>query len=637
MPATGGTTSCAAATNSGSATANQLAHTYGFDAGAYANGRLGAGETITLAELEPFESSDIATYEACYGISTTVNTNNVDGGPGTGYGAGEASDDIEDLAGLAPDATIDVYQAPNTSLEDLYDVYNTIATNDTAQVVSSSWGQCEAIGGASFDESEEPIFEQMATQGQTMVVASGDTGSSECYRKNSSGELNVSDASSDPYVTGVGGTQLTSFGPPPSETVWNDQYGAGGGGISEFWQMPTYQQALGRNAESSGTPCSAPSGDYCREVPDVSALSGSPYYAFYHEGVWGGWYGTSLSTPVWGALTALADQGCSSPAGFLDPALYPNSGDFNDIKSGNNDDTSTGYTGGLFSATAGYDMADGLGSPTAALFTPGVLCTAETSTPAITSLSPNSGPTTGNTTVTITGTNLPGATAVTFGGAGPAKSFTVVSSTEITAVSPATSAAVARLVVVTTPAGTTANVPAADFTYIGAPTITSLSPNSGPTTGNTTVTITGTNFTGATAVTFGGAGPAKSFTVVSSTEITAVSPATSAAVARLVVVTTPAGTTANVPAADFTYIGTPTITSLSPNSGPTTGNTTVTITGTNFHGGHRGHLRWSGTGQELHRGFEHRDHRRLSGDLGRRGTLGRGDNPGGHHGQRPCC
>ena len=113
-----------------------------------------------------------------------MNTTNVDGGPGTGYGAGEASDDIEDIAGLAPDATIDVYQAPNTSLEDLYDVYNTIATNDTAQVVSSSWGQCEAIGGASFDESEEPIFEQMATQGQTIVVAAGDTGSSECYRAN---------------------------------------------------------------------------------------------------------------------------------------------------------------------------------------------------------------------------------------------------------------------------------------------------------------------------------------------------------------------------------------------------------------------------------------------------------------------
>ena len=393
------------------------------------NGRLGAGETIALAELEPVESSDIATYEACYGISTTVNTNNVDGGPGTGYGAGEASDDIEDLAGLAPDATIDVYQAPNTSLEDLYDVYDTIATNDTAQVVSSSWGQCEAIGGASFDESEEPIFEQMATQGQTMVVASGDTGSSECYRKNSSGELNVSDASSDPYVTGVGGTQLTSFGPPPSETVWNDQYGAGGGGSRSSGRCPPTSRRSAEMPSQVGLPVvhhrATTAGRYlmcphCLAPPTMPSTTRE----FGAAGM-----AQAFRRPS-GRLTALADQGCSSPAGFLDPALYANSGDFNDIKSGNNDDTSTGYTGGLFSATAGYDMADGLGSPTAALFTPGVLCTAETSTPAITSLSPNSGPTTGNTTVTITGThNSAGAAAVTFGGAGPAKSFTVVSST----------------------------------------------------------------------------------------------------------------------------------------------------------------------------------------------------------------
>ena len=464
------------------------------------------------------------------GSAPTVNTTNVDGGPGTGYGAGEASDDIEDLAGLAPDATIDVYQAPNTSLDDLYDVYNTIATNDTAQVVSSSWGQCEAIGGASFDESEEPIFEQMATQGQTMVVASGDTGSSECYRKNSSGELDVSDASSDPYVTGVGGTQLTSFGPPPSETVWNDQYGAGGGGISEFWQMPSYQQALAISADSSGTPCGAPSGDYCREVPDVSALSGSPYYAFYHEGVWGGWDGTSLSTPLWGALTALADEGCSKPAGFLNPELYTNSGNLNDITSGNNDDASTGYTGGLYPATASYDMADGLGSPTAALFAPGVLCASESAAPTITSVSPNSGPQAGGTTVTITGTGFTGVTKVAFGGVA-AKSFTFVSATEITAVSPAQAPA--------SPQdlgdhaqwhqcrsdGRPVHLPAR------SPPVTAVSPNSGPQAGGTTVTITGTGFTGATKVVFGTVA-ATSFTVVSATQITAVSPAQATAVAQ---------------------------------------------------------------------------------------------------------
>ena len=90
--------------------------------------------------------------------------------------------------------------------------------------------------------------------------------------------LAVSDPASQPYVTSVGGTSLghgaPRFGPPPTETVWNDQLyyseGAGGGGISQTFAMPDYQQALGTVSGSSGTPCANSGGD-CREVPDVSA------------------------------------------------------------------------------------------------------------------------------------------------------------------------------------------------------------------------------------------------------------------------------------------------------------------------------------------------------------------------------
>jgi hypothetical protein len=85
------------------------------------------------------------------------------------------------------------------------------------------------------------------------------------------------------------------------------------------------------------------------------------------------------------------------------------------------------------------------------------------------------------------------------------------------------------------------------------PTITSSSPPSGPTTGGTTVTIIGTNFTGATAVTFGAAGAAESFTVVSSTEITAVTAAAGAG-EHYVTVTTPAGTSADKASVVFTYV-----------------------------------------------------------------------------------
>jgi hypothetical protein len=136
-------------------------------------------------------------------------------------------------------------------------------------------------------------------------------------------------------------------------------------------------------------------------------------------------------------------------------------------------------------------------------------------------------------------------------GAVAATSFTVVSSTEITAVSPAQAAGVHNIYV-TTPAGTSAAGFADLFTYaVPAPAVTSISPSSGPPAGGTTVTITGTGFTGATKVVFG-AVAATSFTVVSSTKITAVSPAQAAA-AHNIYVTTPVGTSAPVMADLFTY------------------------------------------------------------------------------------
>ena len=376
-PNASGPTPCVAASDTGypDYTADQLAHAYGLDTGAYAGGRLGAGETVALFELEPFLSSDISAYESCYGISTTVNVTTVDGGDGTGDGSGEAALDIEDVAGLAPDATIDVYEAPNTPTG-LLDEYTQIADDDTAQVVSSSWGLCEPLEGSSVAQSEEAVFEEMDTDGQSMLAAAGDSGSEACYQADSDTSLSVGDPASDPWVTGVGGTDLTAIGPAPTEAVWNEPApgdGAGGGGISEFWQMPSWQQTLGVNSDSSGAPCDAPSGSYCREVPDVSA-SADPYngYAVYWDGDWMDLGGTSAASPLWAALTALADEGCSGTAGFLNPALYAHQGDLNDITSGNNDYTES--NGGLYPATVGYDMASGLGTPTSALFSPGVLC-----------------------------------------------------------------------------------------------------------------------------------------------------------------------------------------------------------------------------------------------------------------------
>ncbi|GAB4323660.1 MAG: hypothetical protein Kow0010_05130 [Dehalococcoidia bacterium] len=167
--------------------------------------------------------------------------------------------------------------------------------------------------------------------------------------------------------------------------------------------------------------------------------------------------------------------------------------------------------------------------------------------PIVTSVSPDSGTVAGGTTVVITGQYFTNASSVKFGFS-EATSFTVDSDTKITAVTPAHTAGPVG-VIVTTPAGTSNTD--VTFTFTGAgPTITSISPTSGPTAGGTTVTVTGTNFLGATQVTIGGT--AVSFTIHSATSISFVTPAKSAGTVDIRV-TTPSGTSPNTSADNFTY------------------------------------------------------------------------------------
>ncbi|MFC9234774.1 IPT/TIG domain-containing protein [Streptomyces decoyicus] len=189
--------------------------------------------------------------------------------------------------------------------------------------------------------------------------------------------------------------------------------------------------------------------------------------------------------------------------------------------------------------------------------------------PVLTSVVPSSGPAAGGTTVTLTGTGLATAGAVRFG-ATPAASFTVVSDTHITAVAPAGTGTVP--VTVTTPGGTSNGI---SYTYSGAPALSGVTPNQGPTSGGNTVTLTGAGLTGATAVTFG-ATPATSFTVVSPTQITAVVPA-GAPGSVTITVTTPGGSSA-LPSSYF-YVNAPVLTGVAPLSGPLSGGNTVTLIG----------------------------------------------------------
>ncbi|MFD4791529.1 IPT/TIG domain-containing protein [Streptomyces sp. NPDC058459] len=195
--------------------------------------------------------------------------------------------------------------------------------------------------------------------------------------------------------------------------------------------------------------------------------------------------------------------------------------------------------------------------------------------PTITAISPTQGPTTGGTTVTLTGTGMAGATAVRFGSTN-ATSFIVNSATQITAVSPPHAAGAAAVTVV----HPTGNSNSVTFTYVAAqvPQVTGVSPVNGPTAGGTGVILTGTGFTGATAVTFAGV-PATTFLVNSATQITAVTPPGTPGAAE-VKVTTPGGTSA--PDAFFFYAAPPTLQSGNPVQGPTAGGTVVTLNGSDL-------------------------------------------------------
>jgi hypothetical protein len=184
--------------------------------------------------------------------------------------------------------------------------------------------------------------------------------------------------------------------------------------------------------------------------------------------------------------------------------------------------------------------------------------------PTITSISPTSAAT--NAFVTITGTNLIGATAVSFGSVA-ATTFTINSATSITA---KVGSGASGNVAVASPSGTAT---LAGFVYLPPPAITSISPTSAPT--GAPVTITGTNFTGATVVSFGGTA-ATSFTVNSATSITAI---VGGGTSGSIVVTTPNGSASLT---GFTYLPPPVITSLSASTG--TKDSFITITGSNFTG-----------------------------------------------------
>jgi subtilase family serine protease len=553
----------------GAFTSNELAQYY-LMSPLYGLHDFGKGVRVAVFELEPNLSSDISAFKKCYGLHTTVHYYKVDGGAGSGAGSGEAALDIETIMAAAPDATLDVYRGARVYDEsNVYDTYHAIVHADRDQVISSSFGVCELYVGQSWAIDEQPVFEEAATQGQSVLAAAGDTGSPGCLRAGiDESSLSVLDPASQPYVVAVGGTTITNSG----EVVWNESAlgaGAGGGGVSGIWCMPTYQYQssipglLSSDSETNSGCSAADTGDYVRQVPDVSAdADPESGYVIRYKGHWSVIGGTSAATPLWAGIAALIDASpfckayASHDPGVLPWGLYALAASdhhyiyssspeaFNDVTQGNNAYTPAGYFGDLYPATTGYDMATGLGTPLVSglaggqvsMFYPGLaalVCNhfaTQDTTISVTGISPSAGPQKGGQKVTVTGTGFMPVAGADYAYVGSAAvKASCSSTTKCTFVTPSGSLGTVDVRMDAEDFGQSPITSADKYQYLPAPTIISVGPGHGSPHGGTKVTILGTNFIAPVTVLFGKR-HGTHVVVVSSDQITVTSPAGSGTV-----------------------------------------------------------------------------------------------------------
>ena len=320
----------------------------------------GSGQTIAIIELGGgYTASDLKKFFNGVQVpEPTVSAISVDGGKNTpGSDAdGEVELDIEVAGAVAPGANIAVYFAPNTDQGFINAIID--AAHDTSRkpsVISISWGAPEDAWTAQSQQAMNAALQDAATLGVTVTAASGDNGSSDGV---TDGKLHADFPASSPFILACGGTTLRGSGNTiSSETVWNEtaqNEGATGGGVSNVFPIPAYQQ-------SAGVPANPQTTFAGRGVPDVSGdADPSTGYEIVVDGQNGVVGGTSAVAPLWAGLIALINQKLGRSVGFVNPVLYALTAPaFNDITSGNNDDSGLGG----YDASPGWDACTGLGSP----------------------------------------------------------------------------------------------------------------------------------------------------------------------------------------------------------------------------------------------------------------------------------
>jgi len=315
----------------------------------YKEGLDGSGQTIVITDAfgSPTIQQDLDTFDAVYGLpKTTVNVFRAPGAAHNGNGAfnvsgwaGETTLDVEWAHALAPGATIDLVVGP-TPEASLDEAINYAVVHHLGNVISNSWSAPEAFGNPARFNRDNRLLEEAAAEGVDVNFATGDYGD----ETDALGLKQVDFPASSPYATGIGGTSLalnadssrkweTGWGtnldrlvvgstgaiadPPqvPAGVTFGDGFYAGaGGGVSQVFSKPDWQ-----TEDTSGS---------MRGVPDIS-MDGDPYTGVeIIQTVDGGPSvgaigGTSLATPLFSAVMAIASQAAGHGLGQAAPLLYP--------------------------------------------------------------------------------------------------------------------------------------------------------------------------------------------------------------------------------------------------------------------------------------------------------------------------
>ncbi len=324
----------------------------------------GAGQRVGIFMMDGFSQTDISTYASTMGLAPTpapVQITATASNPGTNpIGSAEGTIDVEMIESMAPGAQVVAFSGGTGEADT---VLKNMTLDTATKTFSSSW--FFAVDGTG-----ENLIAELALQGQTFFQATGDDGS---YTKDN-GPQSTTSSREQAAVTLVGGTglqMLDNGGAYGTETTWErssggilSNSGTGGPGLP----IPAYQAGIATAANQASTTL--------RNVPDVSAEAAN-IALYYLNQLKAGYGGTSVATPLWAGFTALVNEQAASnnmvSVGFINPALYAiynssaNASSFHDVSTGSCPSDLPADNGFSYSATAGYDLCTGLGSPSCGL------------------------------------------------------------------------------------------------------------------------------------------------------------------------------------------------------------------------------------------------------------------------------